>query len=292
MSRTTSQFAAPAKRGFWRARRFLLLRRTSQLAILALFALGPWAGIWLLRGNLSASVLLDTVPLADPLTTLQVLLSGHLPQSSLLIGAGLIGLFYALLGGRVFCSWVCPVNIITDLAAWLRRALKLPRTPALPGTFRYVMLVLVLLLPILSGMLVWEWLNPVPLLYRALLFGNLGGLGILLAIFMADLLLAERLWCAHVCPTGALYALLGKLAPIKVVAVNAEACNNCMDCFSVCPERQLLKPALKGKQPVISSGDCTLCGRCIDVCTPEVFQYKNRYSKAFQRVAHKAEKTQ
>lgn len=294
MSHPSSRFAAAAiaRLGFWKAHRFLLLRRASQLTVLTLFAMGPWAGIWLLQGNLSASLLLDTVPLADPLTTLQVLLTGHLPQFHLLLGAMLIGLFYGLLGGRVFCSWVCPVNMVTDFAAWLRRRFNLPRTPELPGKFRYFMLALVLLLPMLTGFTVWEWLNPVPILYRALLFGNVTGISIIVAIFLADLLLAERLWCSHVCPTGALYGLLGKLSPVKIAAVKREACNNCMDCFSVCPERQLLKPALKGQQRLISDADCTLCGRCIDVCAAEVFQYKNRFNKEFQRFAHKAENEQ
>ena len=51
--------------------RWLLARRVSQLVILACFLAGPWLGIWLLKGNLSASLILDTVPLTDPWLTLQ-----------------------------------------------------------------------------------------------------------------------------------------------------------------------------------------------------------------------------
>ncbi len=93
------------------------------------------------------SLLLDTVPLADPLVTLQSLASGHLPELSLLLGAAIVALGYGLLGGRVFCSWVCPVNLVTDTAAWLRRKFGLPRLPELPRSLRYYLLVLVLLLP-------------------------------------------------------------------------------------------------------------------------------------------------
>lgn len=295
-----ARFAEDAIRelGWWKAHRFLLLRRVSQLTVLTLFAIGPLWGLWLLKGNLSSSLLLDTIPMADPLVTLQLLTSGHVPEASLLIGAAVIGLFYALMGGRVFCSWVCPVNMVTDLAAYLRRRFALPRTPELPRQLRYFMLALVLLLPVVTGVAAWEWLNPVPVLYRAVLFGAGAGLGLLVAIFLADLLLVERMWCSHLCPSGALFALLGKLSPVKMTAVNAKDCNNCMDCFVVCPERQVLKPALKGQSPIITDSDCTQCGRCIDVCAKRVFQYKNRFRfqdkplEKSHRIAKKAENEQ
>ncbi|MGL5358510.1 MAG: quinol dehydrogenase ferredoxin subunit NapH [Shewanella sp.] len=279
-SNTPFAAAAIAELGWWQAHRFLLLRRMVQLSLIGLFALGPLFGIWILKGNLSASLLLDSIPFADPLASLQLLMSGHLPELSLLVGAGLIALFYGIAGGRVFCSWVCPVNLVTDLASWLRRRLHLPRTTELPRHLRYYLLGLVLLLPAVTGILVWEWVNPVPVLYRAMLFGSVGGLWLLAAIFLLDLFVAERAWCGHLCPTGALFGLLGKFSPIKVVATKAKDCNNCMDCFAVCPERQVLKPALKGTNPIILSQDCTQCGRCIDVCAKRVFRYQHRFIQA------------
>lgn len=94
-------------KGFWQANRWLILRRLSQVIVLGLFLLGPLAGIWILKGNLSASMVLDTVPLADPFIVMQSVLAGHFPELSVLLGAGIITVFYAVLGGRVFCSWVC-----------------------------------------------------------------------------------------------------------------------------------------------------------------------------------------
>ncbi|ABV85949.1 quinol dehydrogenase ferredoxin subunit NapH [Shewanella pealeana] len=289
---TTHGFARAAIKelGWWRAHKFLFLRRLSQVSVFALFAIGPLFGLWLLKGNLSASELFGVVPLSDPLATLQVLMTGHLPELSLILGAVIIALLYAVLGGRVFCSWVCPVNMVTDLASWLRRKMNLPRTSEMPRNLRYYLLALVLILPILTGMAVWEWVNPVPVLYRAALFSAGSGLWVLAAIFLLDLFISERAWCGHLCPTGALFGLLGKISPIKVSAVNAKDCDNCMDCFVVCPERQVLKPALKGKQPMITDSDCTQCGRCIDVCAQRVFQFQNR--KYQNRIALKAENNQ
>ena len=59
-------FAADAihTKGWWGAHRWLLLRRITQLTILALFLVGPWFGWWLVKGNLNYSLTLGTLPLA------------------------------------------------------------------------------------------------------------------------------------------------------------------------------------------------------------------------------------
>jgi polyferredoxin len=57
-----------------------------------------------------------------------------------------------------------------------------------------------------------------------------------------------------------------------------------MDCFAVCPEPQVITPALKGavrgRGPVILSPDCSNCGRCIDVCSKDVFRFGSRFHAA------------
>ena len=113
------------KKGWWRSHRWLVLRRLCQFFVLGMFLSGPWFGVWILHGNYSSSLLFDTVPLTDPLMTLQSLASGHLPATVALTGAVIITVLYALAGKRLFCSWVCPLNPITDLANWLRRRFDL-----------------------------------------------------------------------------------------------------------------------------------------------------------------------
>ena len=83
-------------------------------------------------------------------------------------------------------------------------------------------------------------------------------------------------------PDGAFYGLLGRTALLRVSAAKRSACNDCMDCFTVCPEPQVIRPALKqvGQQsPIILSGECTACGRCIDVCDLEVFKMTHRFDQ-------------
>ena len=111
-------------KGWFGAHKWLLARRISQLSILGLFLLGPLAGIWIVKGNLSYSLTLDTLPLADPFMLLQSVLTGHVPEKLALIGVAIVIAFYALVGGRVYCSWVCPVNMVTDSASWLARSMR------------------------------------------------------------------------------------------------------------------------------------------------------------------------
>ena len=50
--------------------------------------------------------------------------AGAIISFDIALGAFIIAIFYFTIGGRAFCSWVCPVNIITDFANYLRRVLK------------------------------------------------------------------------------------------------------------------------------------------------------------------------
>ncbi len=286
--------SASASKGWLGAHRWLVLRRLSQIGILALFLLGPLAGIWIVKGNLSASMTLDVLPLTDPLLLLQTLLAGTLPVMSGLVGALIVIGFYALAGGRVFCSWVCPVNLVTDLAAWLRRRFELRASSPFSRGLRYWILGLVLLFPLLTGVIAWEYLNPVSMLHRGLIFGMGLGWLIIAGVFLFDLLVARHGWCGRLCPVGAFYGLLGSRALVRVSAAARSQCDDCMDCFEVCPEPQVIKPALKGAErcvgPVILDINCTNCGRCIDVCAKDVFRFDWRYNNRSGLPAHCNEK--
>ena len=104
--------------------RFLIARRFTQLSIIALYILANIYGINILMGNLSSSLVLQTVTLSDPFAVLQMIFAGAIISFDIALGALIISIFYFILGGRAFCSWVCPVNIITDSANYLRRVLK------------------------------------------------------------------------------------------------------------------------------------------------------------------------
>lgn len=277
--------AAPAhrRRSLLRRHRWLLARRASQLLILAMFLLGPWAGIWVVRGTLASSEWLGMLGLTDPFVALQALLARHAVGSVAVVGAAIVAGFYLLAGGRSYCAWVCPINPATDLAAWLRTKLRLPtllRGAKPDRRLRYAILIVACLMSALLGVVAWETVNPITLLQRALVFGLAGGCAVALAIFLFDLLVLPRGWCGHLCPVGAFYGVLGSVSPTHVSATNRDACTHCGDCFKACPEPQVIAPALygaaQGRSPAIRSADCLRCARCIDVCDSDVFELRVR----------------
>jgi ferredoxin-type protein NapH len=271
-------------KGWWKSHQWLVLRRASQVGLLLLFLVGPWAGIWIVKGNLSSSLTLNVLPLTDPYVLLQSVAAGYWPQATGLIGASIVLAFYAIFGGRAYCSWVCPVNPVTDFAAWLRLRLGVRGGAHLSRDTRYWILGMTLVVSAVTGTVAWEWINPVTMLHRGLLFG--GGLvwAVVLVVFLFDLFVMQRGWCGRVCPVGAAYSLIGFKSAVRVSAKNRAACNDCADCYAVCPEPLILKAPLKGgpngASPVVLSPNCTNCGRCIDVCSKDVFFFSTRFNSS------------
>lgn len=272
---------AIADKGWLAANKWLLARRFSQLSVLAFFLLGPWFGIWIITGNLNSSVTLDVLPLTDPYVLLQSLLAGNVPESEAITGALIVLVFYLLVSGRVYCSWVCPVNMVTDLAHWLRERLGISGASRLQKNTRYWILGATLVLAFATGNVLWETVNPVSMFHRGFIFGLGLAWTIIVAVFLFDLLVSRRGWCGHLCPVGAFYSALATHSPIRIRADARAQCDDCMDCFMVCPEQQVIRPALKGADknigPVITSANCTNCGRCIDVCSKNVFHFGLRF---------------
>lgn len=286
--------AAVLEKGWWKAHQWLMLRRFSQISILILFLVGPLFGYWIVKGNLTSSLTLDVLPLTDPYILLLSFVAGHDIASTAFIGAVIVTLFYLLIGGRAFCGWVCPVNIITDVADWLRRKLNIKGGARFSHQTRYWILLMTLLLAAVTTSIAWELVNPVSIVHRGIIFGSGFAAMVVISIFLFDLLISRKGWCGHLCPVGAFYSLIGHISFLRISAKNRENCDDCMDCFMVCPEEQVIKPALKGAAkgigPVILDMNCTNCGRCIDVCAKDVFIYSTRFNNStLINVANKKE---
>ena len=189
-------------KGWLAAHKWLIIRRTVQLGILGLFLTGPMAGVWIVKGNLTSSLTLGFLPLTDPFVLLQTFAAGNVAGTTALLGAAIVFVFYALVGGRTYCSFVCPVNIVTDTARWLSKRLTLPKGWQPARQSRLWLLAAVMGTAAITGVTAWEMLNPVTLVHRGLVFGMGVVWTVVLALFLFDLLVSRRGWCGHLCPQG------------------------------------------------------------------------------------------
>ncbi|MBK8386619.1 MAG: 4Fe-4S binding protein [Candidatus Accumulibacter sp.] len=134
-----------------------------------------------------------------------------------------------------------------------------------------------LLLSALTGTLVWELVNPVSMLQRGLIFRVGAAWTVVAAVFLFDLFVMSREWCGHLCPVGAFYSVLGQMEPTTDSARrNRAACNDCMDHFEVCPEPQVIRPALKER------------GKGVDrsFCSRQLYQLRALHRCLFQGCLH------
>ncbi len=252
--------------------RYFMLRRLSQFGILLLFfGTAHWGwqvakDVPLLIGNLSASEFVGLFPMADPFATLQIFVTGHLLQQKVIIGALIVLAFYALVGGRVYCAWVCPVNLVTDLAGWLRQRFGIPAPTYLGRNTRYFVLAASLVLSALMGVAAFEWVSPIGMMQREIIFGFGLGFQALLAIFLFDLLILKHGWCGHLCPLGAFWSVVGRRTAQVRVRFDKTTCTHCGDCAKVCPEPQVLNLKRLEEVGYVYSGECSNCGRCTPVC--------------------------
>lgn len=256
-------------------RKYLISRRISQISILLLFSSTSFK--FILKGNLSSSLLFSTIPLSDPFAYLQIFLSSFTLNLNFLLSALIVFSFYALVGGRVFCAWVCPVNLITDFALFVKDnfGFKSNKLLNLPKSSRYYLLALFLLLSFILKEPVFEGISYIGIIQRGIIYGSSAAILVALLIFIFDVFFQKRGLCSHLCPLGAFYSLSSKIfnnKSILKVSYDNDKCTSCMKCKVVCPENQVLFMVTKYTQEV-HSGECLRCGRCIEVCDDDALNF-------------------
>ncbi len=247
--------------------RFLITRRVIQIGLLTLYILGNLGVVRILEGNLSGSLVFGVIPLSDPYAILQLFFAGSVVGASAILGAVIIALFYGILVGRAFCAYVCPMNLVTDFAAFLRRNLKVESLGNLvffSTRLKYYILALSLILSLICGIAAFEAISPISMLHRAIIFGVGFGLFGAVAVFLLDLFVSKNAFCGSICPLGAFYSLISRFAILRV-KYNLDSCTKCLECKKICPQKQVLGIITK-ESGSIKSGECTRCGRCIEVC--------------------------
>ena len=214
-----------------------------------------------------SSLAVGPFSLIDPATGVATALAFRAAPLALLGGMAL-PLLAAFILGPVFCSWVCPWGLFSEMLARVRKS---PHRP--PGGGRWKPS---LRFGVLAGVLLASWALRVPLvaLFSApgaasslpLEWIFLGGIGsgtliVLGSLLFAEIVLPRRVWCRLLCPVGSVLALLRMPRTLTVRAsVGRCAGGSCeIACMNSCPWN--LDPRRIG-----TFSGCTTCGQCLDAC--------------------------
>jgi ferredoxin-type protein NapH len=257
----------------WRNRRWAVL-----IGVNLLFTFSYWIDVQLVEGSLTASRFLG-FHLADVYSSLLVALAQRHVPVNLLIGAATVALVWAFVGGRSFCSWVCPYHLVAEWAEMLHlrvaRRGRVRDHPIHRGV-RSAFWVLFALLAFATGQTLFLALNPIGILSRAVVYGASLALVWVAALLVFEIVYARRAWCRYVCPIGLTYGVLGAAAPVKVT-YDLESCAHEGECRKVCEVPHVLELTIKGRaeEPKLDVGpDCTRCGLCVDVCPTGALRYE------------------
>ena len=222
--------------------------------------------------------------IVSPLEGLESILTSRSIYLTTIIGM-LLPIIIALLLGRVFCSWACPINFLSMLTDKIlgifSQKLKYNRNLiTLPKYILWFALITELILTLIIGYPLYVWWSPQALVGREImLYVFYKTLTIELIIVFVVLfmnLLTRRFFCRYLCPLGALLALLGKDRKL-VIKYNPNLCVNCKLCDSRCPMN------IKPSQGESMSIYCWNCFECKDVCPKGALEIKWGDIKEFKK---------
>lgn len=220
---------------------------------------------------------------ACPLGSLQNAVAASADRPAFYV-VGLL-LLFGLLLGRVICGFLCPFGLLQELLHKIptRKVKKSPLTRKLSWAKYGILLVFALAIPAwfalrklplpgfckficpagtLEGA-VMLLLHPANDTLRAMTGGLFWWKFSLMLLILTACVFVFRAFCRFLCPLGALYSLLSRLALLGV-KVDGERCVDCGACLRVCP------------MDIRSVGDreCVHCGTCIDVCPTRAISFR------------------
>jgi len=259
--------------------RIVLLRRIIQAGFVGFAVLIGARHLWLGSGPTGAPSFDAYCPFGGVVTLWQFITAGtfirKLHPSNLVVLAATLAT--AVVMGRAFCGWLCPLGSVQEWLARMAQKLtggrkawlpvKLP--PVVDRPLRY------LKYPVL-GWALWSSISAVvpPLEpfcpYKTLFHFQLESAlsWSVFVVMIAGSLLIERFWCKYLCPLGAVLSVFNEVSPIRVRTDKA-VCTDCGLCGSTCGM------GVENRPENIRSLECIRCLDCLDTCKrPEAVELK------------------
>ena len=223
---------------------------------------------------------------ACPIGSLQSALSAKKPSFPFYV-LGML-LLFGLAAGRWICGWLCPFGWVQDLVYKIPffKKIRTFRGDRYLRLIKYAVLaILVILLPLLDSLVPYfcKYLCPSGTLFGAvpLTLSNAGlraqigplfwwKIGVLIAILLLSLLLS-RPFCRYLCPLGAIYGLMNRIALLGLRS-EPDKCVHCGKCEPVCPMG--IDPKTQ-----FDSSECIRCGRCSRACPTGALKIGFGYGK-------------
>jgi polyferredoxin len=178
----------------------------------------------------------------------------------------------AFLFRKAFCSWLCPVGMISEYL-WragqqiFKRNFYLPRWLDLPlrGLKYFLLGFFVWAISTMSVVGIRDFMqSPYGLIADVKMlnfFRHIGETGIIvLGVLLVASVFIPNFWCRFLCPYGALLGLTSWLSPARIRR-NVETCIDCAKCAKACPAALPVDKLVQ-----IRSVECTGCLECVAVC--------------------------
>jgi len=182
----------------------------------------------------------------------------------------------SLVFGKSFCSWICPVGLLSEsLGDWSEklfgRKMRLPRWLDWPlRSLKYLLLAFFVysIFFLMTATSLKAFLdspyNLVADIKMYYFFADISAfaLGTLIVLFVLSFFVRNS-WCRYLCPYGALLGLFSLARPFKIRR-NVNSCIDCTLCAKACPSNIKVD-----KVTTVTSDECTTCLSCVDVCPVE-----------------------